>query len=133
MGLSFGMHNFISQSKAKRFAKALQEERIETTRCIKCDRTFFPPRADCPHCYDSGVQWFEVKSREGVLKTFTTVMVAPQEFVEHSPYCVGIVELPEGISIMGWIKGTEDELQIGDTFKISIESRANGPMICLER
>ncbi|MFQ5979477.1 MAG: Zn-ribbon domain-containing OB-fold protein [Candidatus Heimdallarchaeota archaeon] len=131
--MSLGMHSFIVESKASKFIKGLQNGRIETTRCIKCDRTFFPPRADCSYCYDSGIQWFEVKSREGILKTFTTVMVAPQEFSEHSPYCVGIVELPEGISIMGWIKEAEDSLLVGDRLKIAIESNRERSMIYFEK
>jgi uncharacterized OB-fold protein len=122
------MHNFILESKTSRFVKGLQEGRIETTRCIKCDRTYFPPKADCSYCYND-IQWFEVKSREGTLKTFTTVMVAPSEFVEHGPYCVGIVELLEGISIMGWIKEPEEELYVGDRLKIVIENNAERSMI----
>ncbi|MFX0116638.1 MAG: Zn-ribbon domain-containing OB-fold protein [Candidatus Hodarchaeota archaeon] len=126
--MSFGMHNYILESKTSRFVKALQEGRIEATRCIKCDRSYFPPRVDCPSCYDS-IQWFEVKSREGTLKTFTAVMVAPREFIKHGPYCVGIVELLEGISIMGWVKEPEINLHVGDTLQLVIENDSNRPMI----
>ncbi|MFX0117408.1 MAG: Zn-ribbon domain-containing OB-fold protein [Candidatus Hodarchaeota archaeon] len=131
--MSFGLHNFILESKANQFIRGLQEGRLETTRCIKCDRTFFPPRADCSYCYDSGIQWFEVKSREGTLKTFTTIVVAPSEFIDYSPYCVGIVELPEGISIMGWIKEAEKDLQVGDRLKIIIEHKSERSMIYFQK
>jgi len=127
------MYSFISESKTSRFAGALKEGRIEATRCIKCDRTFFPPRADCPYCYDSNTQWFDIKSREGTLKTFTTVEVAPTEFISHKPYCVAIIDLPEGISIMGWIKGSEEELQVGDRMKVVIENTSDSNMIYFQK
>ncbi len=129
MKLTFGIHNWIVESKTSRFYEKLKEGKIEATRCIKCDEIYYPPRSDCPLCYDSGIQWFEIKSREGTLKTFTTITVSPTEFADFMPYCVGILDLPEGVSIMGWIKDASEDLMVGDKFQINLEQKAGRTMI----
>jgi len=88
--------------------------RLEAGKCSKCGGIQFPRRVICPEC---GAREFEtVKlSGKGTLTTFTIIRVAPEGFGDLAPYAVGIVDLAEGIRVMGQVVDCDPEaLKIGD-------------------
>lgn len=88
--------------------------RMEAGQCNKCQEIAFPKRLVCPEC---GGREFEKLnlSGKGKLTTFTIIRIPPQGFEDLAPYAIGIVELNEGIRVMGQIVDCQPEqLQIGD-------------------
>jgi len=77
-----------------------------------CDKLYFPKKRLC----DCGSQNFEQVqlSGKGKLVTFTQVTNPTHEFAGTTPYCLGIIELEEGINILGQLADCElYELKIG--------------------
>lgn len=91
-----------------------QRYRMEASRCLNCKSIQFPERTICPDCGSDKYEIFKL-SGNGKLSTFTIIRVAPEGFEDQTPYAVGIVELEEGIRVMGQITDCEPEkLKIGD-------------------
>ena len=91
-----------------------QRYRMEASRCLSCNKIQFPERQICPECGSNENEIFKL-SGKGKLSTFTIIRVAPEGFEDQAPYAVGIVELEEGIRVMGQITDCEPEkLKIGD-------------------
>lgn len=88
--------------------------RLEAGKCANCGAIAFPLRLICLEC---GAREFKKMnlSGKGKLATFTITQVAPTGFGDLVPYAVGIVEMEEGIRIMGQITDCDPEtLKIGD-------------------
>ena len=119
----------IADTKVHQFADYLAEGKVMATRCKKCGREDYPPRADCANCMSSDMEWFELDS-EGKLATYTVTYVAP----DHSgkgdenlmPFCkyryepcpIGILEMANGLKVMGWIPDIPSrDIKVGMSLK----------------
>ena len=87
---------------AKKFFEHLKEKRLMGSKCQECNALFIPPRPVCLQCESTNLEWVESKG-EGSLETFTVIHVPPISLLDKAPYVVGIVQLDEGVSIMGRI------------------------------
>ncbi len=88
--------------------------RMEAGKCKQCGKIYFPGRLICAEC---GSREFEMVrlSGKGKLTTYTITRVAPEGFTDQVPYAVAIVELDEGLNVMGQITDCDPEtLNIGD-------------------
>ena len=120
----------VNQSKVDAFADSLAQGKIMATRCKNCEAEYYPPQADCSRCTSGDMEWFECPT-EGKLVSFTQIMVLPEHFALPQPTVpfgkafltpspVGLLEVKEGLRIMGWIpKASPDSLQVGDRMKAS--------------
>jgi len=118
----------ISQTKAAAFADFLAEGKIMAARCKQCRREYYPPQADCAQCLTQEMEWFECPT-EGRLASFTQIMVLPEHFALPplavpfakamlTPSPVGLLEIKEGIRIMGWLpERSSDDLMVGERMK----------------
>jgi uncharacterized OB-fold protein len=98
----------------KHWREIPERYRMEAGKCKKCGEIFFPARLICPAC---GHKEFDVinLSGKGKLITYTIIRTAAEGFKDFTPYAVGIVELKEGIKVMGQITDCNPEnLKIGD-------------------
>ncbi len=115
----------IQHTKVKGFVNGLRQGKLLASRCKACGSAHYPPRSDCPQCLDSDMEWIEVNSR-GRLLTYTSVYVPPSHFTPnlshtapfssyaYQPAPVGIVEMEDGLRVMGWICGvSQQELRVG--------------------
>ena len=118
---------FLNHTKVKRFADDLASGKIMGTVCKKCGLKLYPPRADCPDCYSTEIEWVELKA-QGKLATFTMIYVPPEHFTtilqmpfskfRFDPCPIGLLELENGLKIMGWItKVNPKELKVGMSLK----------------
>ena len=85
------------------FWEAAKEERLTVQRCNACSRLFWYPREFCPlpHCFSDDYEWVEV-SGKGRLHTFTIIAQAQDAwFQERVPYIFGVIQLDEGLRMMG--------------------------------
>jgi uncharacterized protein len=127
----------LSETKVDSFADALTQGKIMATRCKRCNREYYPPQADCTHCLGQDMEWFECPT-EGKLVAFTQIMVLPEHFALPTPEIpfgkmslipspVGLVEVKQGVRIMGWIpKVSVDVLAVGDSMKVIPHMLDNG-------
>jgi len=104
------------------FEDYLKEEKLMGSRCKKCGALFVPPRPICVKCYNSEMEWSEVKG-EGKLAAFTCIAIGPafmsaEGFDRKNPYCVGVVELAEGTRVDARIEGVDT--QNPDTIKVGM-------------
>lgn len=78
-------------------------------RCVDCEKWVFYPRAACPHCGGVSLEWRPVSGR-GLVYSFTIVHRAPSPALqEQAPYIVALVELEEGVRLMGRLVGVPVE------------------------
>ncbi len=108
----FGEISYISETKVSDFVKHLEKGRIMGTKCKKCGRLYFPPRADCADCLSSDMEWIPLSGR-GKLITYTTAYFAPAGF--EAPYTLTLAELEEGVRVFTWMSKEigKDEIKIG--------------------
>jgi hypothetical protein len=127
----------ISQTKVARFAKELAEGKIMATLCKKCGKKYYPPRADCSDCMRSEMEWKPIGG-EGKLVTFTKIYVPPEHFairqpmmpfssVQFEPCPIGILEVEDGLRIMGWMPKIDlKKIRVGMKLKASPQILLDG-------
>lgn len=111
---NFGTVSFTAEAKVADFITQLEAGKVMATRCRKCGGSYFPPKADCPKCLSSDVEWFEVESK-GKLLSYTVVNYGPSGFENDAPYILALVEFDEGIQILARLSRdiTEKDIKIG--------------------
>jgi uncharacterized OB-fold protein len=136
---AFSLH--INETKVGRFALDLASGKIMATRCKACVTRFYPPRADCPRCGESDMEWTPVKGR-GTLVTFTMIQVPPEHFapkavmpfssITFRPCPVGLLEVEDGLKIMGWIPNVDPkDLRVGMSLQAAPHTLPDGKVTIL--
>lgn len=91
--------------------------------CRSCGTFRFPPTSLCPHCHSPDLDW---RRSPGNGKIFSWIVVrhpVPRDAFEESvPYVVALVELPEGVRMVGNIQGCgveeiEADMPVAVTFR----------------
>ncbi len=98
----------------KAFWEATKQHKLVVPRCKDCGYFHFYPREQCPHCMSKNLEWTEV-SGKARLHTFTIVhQPAHPAFNDDVPYAHCVIELNEGVRMIGNIVGVDDphKLQI---------------------
>jgi len=110
----FGKIGFVSETKVGSFVKHLEDGKIMATRCSKCGKLYFPPRADCPEDLSMDMKWQQLSGRCKLL-TYTTAYFAPTGFRDDVPYTIGLAECEEGVKVYALLSKEidEKELRIG--------------------
>jgi uncharacterized protein len=70
------------------------------SRCAHCGQTSFPRSDTCPYCATEDPAPVDL-SRRGRLWAWTAVTASPPGSLGEIPYGIGVVELPEGIRVIG--------------------------------
>lgn len=108
------------------FYDFLRQKRLMGARCTSCGRVWLPPRAICPQCHASRMEWIELPAY-GKLAAFTSIFVGPSKMVvqgydRQHPYCVGIVELENGVRASARILGVDaarpETIRIGTPLRV---------------
>jgi hypothetical protein len=115
----------IRDTKVHGFADGLERGELLASKCTSCGAVQYPPRSDCPRCFGTEFEWFPVHG-VGKLVSFTSVFVTPDHFTPdlsktapfssygYQPAPVGIVEMEDGLRVMGWVLGLKlDSLRVG--------------------
>ena len=93
------------------------------SRCRGCRALYFPQALSCrnPQCDDKSVEGARLPVT-GTLVTFTVQRYRPPPLFrmdDWSPYAIGLVDLGEGLEVMGMIDGIAlDEIRIGMTMRL---------------
>ena len=123
----FGKVSYVSETKIADFVKYLKEGKIMATRCSRCGKLYFPPRADCPDDLSSDMTWQQVSGRCKLL-TYTTAYFAPTGFKEDLPYTLALAECDEGVKVFALLSKDwkENEIHIGMDLKLTPLGLPNG-------
>jgi len=99
------------------FWSALAAGELRIPRCSVCDRRFFPPRRWCPSCWSEDLVWERADGR-GRVYAVTTVHV-PFDPSMTVPATVALIDLEEGVRIVGRIDPVGDEYLVGSPVVIT--------------
>ena len=90
------------------FYEAAAEGRLLFQQCGACGHKQFYPRALCTAC-GSTPEWVEASGR-GTVHTFTVVrQYGAEPYRSELPYVVAVIELEEGVRMMGNVTGVDPE------------------------
>jgi uncharacterized protein len=122
----FGTVSFASVTQVNDFIGYLEDGKLMGTRCKKCARSFFPPRAHCYECLTDDMEWFEVAGN-GELVSYSTLQYAPTGFTEEVPYTIALLDYGD-YKVFGRIDGAvpEAELAVGMKMKALVGRTPNG-------
>jgi uncharacterized OB-fold protein len=123
----FGKISYISETKVADFVKYLEEGKIMATRCNRCGKLYFPPRADCPDDLSTDITWEQLSGR-CKLVTYTTAHFAPTGFENDLPYTIALAQCEEGVNVYSLLSKDikENEIQIGMTLRLTLLQLPNG-------
>ncbi len=71
--------------------------------CQNCKREFFPQRLICPDCRRKGKLKEKNMPHEGKIYSYTEVHSGAKGFENETPYTLAIVELDNGVKVLGHI------------------------------
>jgi uncharacterized OB-fold protein len=95
-----------------------QTYRLEAARCVKCGKSFYPPRLICTHCHGREFERYNMK-RTGTVVSHTVVRTPATAFAALSPFAVGIVQMDDGPRLTLQIADVRfEELKIGMPVKL---------------
>jgi len=123
----FGKIGYVSETKVANFVKYLEEGKIMATRCEKCGKLYFPPRADCPDDLSMEMTWEELSGRCKLL-TYTMANFAPTGFQDDLPYIIALAQCEEGVKVYSLLSKDikTDEIHIGMDLRLAPLRFPNG-------
>ena len=123
----FGKISFVSETKVADFVKYLEEGKIMATRCNRCEKLYFPPRADCPDDLSTDMTWQELSGKCKLL-TYTTAHFAPTGFQDDLPYTIALAQCEEDVKVYAFLSKDidENEIHIGMDLRITPLRLPNG-------
>jgi uncharacterized OB-fold protein len=115
------------------FEQFLREGKLMGARCSGCNTLYLPPRLVCIKCFNSGMEWIEVKGT-GNLAAFTCITIGPsfmaaEGYDRKNPYCTGVVELDEKVRMVARIEGVDprnpESIKVGTPMKVKFLHRGS--------
>ncbi len=110
-----------------------QRYRLEAKKCKNCGTTLFPPRLICPVCRNRTFDDTRLADKGKVI-SYTIIRVPPHQYVDQSPYAVGIVKLDDGVKLTGQIVDCDfEDLKTGKRVKVEfrkIYTEGESGIIC---
>lgn len=97
------------------------------SRCAGCGSHYFPKSLSCrnPACADKAVEEALI-GRHGRLYSYTVQRYrppAPFRMEPFEPYAIGLVDLPEGVRVLGMLTGCElSEIRIGMPVELTAQA-----------
>jgi len=117
----FGKVNFVKEAKIRDFIRFLEDGKIAATKCKKCRKLYFPPRADCESCLSNEMEWITLSDKCKLI-TYTNVHFAPPRFRYDCPYPLALAQFHEGLRVFAPLSKEikEGEIKIGLDLKLTV-------------
>lgn len=108
--------------ESKGFWEACRRHELRIQRCRACGTHRYYPRAVCPSCLSSDVEWV-LSSGRGTVYTFTvTYQNQAPGFRDELPYVLAYVTLDEGVRVLTNVVGCPvDQVVIGMPVEVTFE------------
>ena len=90
----------LESDDARPFWDATRERRFVLPWCNSCGEAFWYPRAACPHCLSTDIDWRPAEGTGTVYAFSIQYNPALPAFADEVPYVVALVELTEGVRMM---------------------------------
>ena len=93
-----------------------QRYNLKGSKCIACDKVFFPPKVICPSCRRKSLGKMKACSLKGTgtVESYTSIYAPPPHFEGEEPYVISLIKMDEGCYLVGQIVDVElDEVSIG--------------------
>lgn len=105
----------------------LRQGKLTTTRCPKCEESFWPPRPFCPGCMHDPLEWVEIPL-EGTLYSWSQFHGRPEMgMLMKVPYVVGIVDLPNGLGrLLTRVRAKPEQLRVGMPLSLTVMKYRSG-------
>jgi uncharacterized OB-fold protein len=127
----FGQSGYLSQTKVTPLISYLEKGVVAATRCKNCGKLYFPPRADCPDCRKSEIEWVPMNGK-AKLVTFTEVYFGPPAFEQMTPYLLGLAELDNGLRVFAPISRNIDLKELKPGLEIILKPKQAGEGVFYE-
>ena len=85
------------------------EERFLLPRCGACGAFRWPPGPMCPECRATETEWVQASGRGSVYSWVVVTHPVAEQLVDQVPYVVGLIELEEGVRVVGNVAGCPPE------------------------
>ena len=109
------------------FWAAARERRLVAQRCARCRAFRWPPGEVCPECLEARTEWAALSGTAVVWSYAVYRRAMHPAFRERVPYTVAMLELPEGIRMLGMVvtstgdADVDGEVRIGDEVEATYE------------
>jgi uncharacterized protein len=100
--------------EAAPFWDATRRSELVLPWCAACERPFWYPRAACPRCLGDDIEW-RTASGDGVVYAASVQhLPGPGRDAADGPYVVVLVDLAEGVRVMGNVSEcAPDDVHVG--------------------
>ncbi|MGB3503384.1 MAG: Zn-ribbon domain-containing OB-fold protein [Mesorhizobium sp.] len=113
--------------ETKPFWEAANEDRLLVATCTDCGRGHHFPRAVCPHCHSTNLEWKEADGRGTI---YSVSVISPGK--DAPRYALAYVEIADRVKAMTNIVDCDmDELHIGQKVKAVFKPSRSGQKILL--
>lgn len=117
-----GMPLPVPDSDTQPFWDGCQEDRFLLPRCSACATSRWPPGPICPSCQCADTDWVETSGRGSLYSWVVVTHPVDDVLVDQIPYVVGMIELEEGVRVVGNVLGCEpDEVYDGMPVRVVFE------------
>jgi hypothetical protein len=114
------------------YFEAAERGELVLPRCNRCGRHFFYATVLCQHCHTSDWDW-QPSAGRGTIYSYTVVHRPLGSWFE-APYVVVVVELEEGIRMMGNLLGADPEAAaIGQPVRVDFAGSWQGRTVPMFR
>ena len=109
------------------FWEATRERRLVLPWCDECEAPFWYPRAACPRCLSTAIDWRPASGRGTVYAASAQHVAAVPALSERVPYSVALIELEEGVRLMSNVVGcAADDVHAGMAVQVTWEALQDG-------
>jgi len=116
------------------FLAGWREGHLMLQSCSDCGRTFFYPRALCPHCWSSALSW-KTASGNGEIVSFSLIHRPNHpSFFDEVPIVLAEIRIPESVTFLGRVVGAAaTSIRIGTSVRlVSATEAKNYPLPTFE-
>lgn len=109
---------------------ATAQGRIDLPRCRSCDLVIWYPRAICPDCQSSDLEWQTMSGDASVYSFTVTRAGVGSKWRDHLPIVVAYVQLAEGpIMLTNIVDCDPESVEIGMALRPVFHDTGEGPAL----
>jgi uncharacterized OB-fold protein len=109
------------------FWEATRDRRLLVQWCTECEEPIFYPRAVCPGCLGTALEWRPSSGRGTIYAVTVEHRTQHPGLAAMAPYAVALVDLDDGIRMLSnVVHGDPATLRVGDRVTVTWEPLSDG-------
>lgn len=109
-----GMPLPIADLDTQPFWDGCREGRFLVPRCRSCGELRWPPGPMCPACQAQETEWLPASGQGKIYSWVVVTHPVAEVLVDQVPYVVGLIELAEGVRVVGNVEGCDPATVVPD-------------------